>query len=162
MGEIDQLVHALRGNGLAEQEHGTEELSPGLAALDRLIEPTRAAGLNLTVNIRGEHGVLSPRVDQAAYRILQEALTNAVRHGEGSAEMKVTLKAQVVELTVTNPPIGCPAAVGTESSAFGSAPLCSVAVWRPPAVTGTFASQPSFPTALGGRERAVDSCAARR
>ncbi len=103
MGEIDQLVHALRGNGLAEQEHGTEELSPGLAALDRLIEPTRAAGLNLTVNIRGEHGVLSPRVDQAAYRILQEALTNAVRHGEGSAEMKVTLKAQVVELTVTNP-----------------------------------------------------------
>ena len=103
VGEIDQLVHALRGNGLAGQEHGTEELSPGLAALDRLIERTRAAGLNLSVSIRGEHGVLSPRVDQAAYRILQEALTNAVRHGEGSAEMEVTFKAQVVELTVTNP-----------------------------------------------------------
>lgn len=101
--EIDQLVHALREGGLAGQEHGTEELSPGLAALDRLIAHNRAAGFAVSVNMRGEHKTLSPGVDQAAYRILQEALTNAARHGEGSAEMEVAFAARAVQLTVTNP-----------------------------------------------------------
>ena len=42
-------------------------------------------------------------MDQAAYRILQEALTNAARHGSGSAEVEVGFGPSALELTVTNP-----------------------------------------------------------
>jgi signal transduction histidine kinase len=42
-------------------------------------------------------------VDQAAYRILQEALTNAARHGDGSAEVEITFGPGALELDVSNP-----------------------------------------------------------
>ena len=103
VGEIDHLVGALREDGLAGEERVADELSPGFAALDRLIDRNRTAGLDVSVTIRGEHGALSPGVDQAAYRILQEALTNALRHGEGSAEIEVTFEARAIHLKVTNP-----------------------------------------------------------
>ena len=54
---------------------------PGLAQLDRLIEPLRATGLRMDVNISGEPRQISAGVDLAAYRIVQEALTNARKHG---------------------------------------------------------------------------------
>ena len=41
-------------------------------------------------------------MDRAAYRIVQEALTNAVRHGSGSAEIVVRLRADALEVSVTN------------------------------------------------------------
>jgi signal transduction histidine kinase len=47
--------------------------------------------------------MLSPAVDQAAYRILQEALTNAARHGNGPAEVEIAFLDAALELTVTNP-----------------------------------------------------------
>ena len=44
-----------------------------------------------------------PAVDQAAYRILQEALTNAARHGDGSASVDIRFGAEALELVVSNP-----------------------------------------------------------
>ncbi len=98
--EIDQLVRALRENGSAA---GVEP-PPGLAALDTLVERYRASGLAVTVRVDGSRRPLAPGVDQAAYRILQEALTNAARHGRGSANVEVAFRAKAVELTVTNAP----------------------------------------------------------
>ena len=103
VGEIDQLVHALREEGLTGQRHGADDLLPGFAALDRLIDRNREAGLDVTVKLQGEPRTLPPGVDQAAYRILQESLTNAVRHGAGSAEIKITFAPQLLELAVANP-----------------------------------------------------------
>jgi signal transduction histidine kinase len=96
--EIDQLVRALRENGSAP---GVEP-PPGLAALETLAERYRASGLEVTVNVDGSRRPLAPGVDQAAYRILQEALTNAARHGRGSADVEVMFGVKAVELTVTN------------------------------------------------------------
>lgn len=103
VGEIDQLVHALREEGLTGQRHSADEMLPGFAALDRLIDRNREAGLDVSVELQGEPRTLPPGVDQAAYRILQESLTNAVRHGAGSAEIKITFAPQVLELAVANP-----------------------------------------------------------
>jgi signal transduction histidine kinase len=103
VGEIDQLVRVLREDGIAGRGRGASDPVPGLAALDRLIDRNRAAGLNVTVDIRGKRRILPLGVDQAAYRILQEALTNAVLHGPGSAEVEVNFGAQTLGLTVTNP-----------------------------------------------------------
>src|SRR6266702_8045569 len=52
----------------------------GLGQLDSLVARTRAAGLPVTVTVTGAQRALPPEMDQAAYRIVQEALTNVSRH----------------------------------------------------------------------------------
>ncbi|MFJ6832430.1 sensor histidine kinase [Streptomyces sp. NPDC091209] len=63
---------------------------PTLGRLDALVENTRAAGLDVTTEITGEQLPLAPGVELSAYRIIQEALSNALRHAPGSA-VKVEL-----------------------------------------------------------------------
>jgi signal transduction histidine kinase len=99
LGEIDQLVRALRD----DLPPGEVEPPPGLAALDALAERSRASGLEVTLSVGGTRRPLSPAVDQAAYRILQEALTNAAWHGRGNAEVAIEFAPRSLEIAVTNP-----------------------------------------------------------
>jgi signal transduction histidine kinase len=99
LGEIDQLIRVLREDGSSAEV----EPPPGLAALETLAARYRASGLEVAVRIDGSRRQLAPGVDQAAYRILQEALTNAVRHGSGSADVEIAFGPSVLEVTVTNP-----------------------------------------------------------
>jgi signal transduction histidine kinase len=101
LGEIDQLVRALREDDLGEDHGGRVEPPLGLAALETLAERHRSVGLAVSIHERGPRRVLGPGLDRAAYRILQEALTNAARHGDGSAD--VAFGPRALELTVTNP-----------------------------------------------------------
>jgi signal transduction histidine kinase len=96
IGEIDQLVHALR-----DDAPGQVPADP--AALDELLDQHRAAGLAITTDLRGPRRALPRSVAWATYRILQEALTNAARHGRGSADVAVWFQPDAVEITVTNP-----------------------------------------------------------
>jgi len=97
--EIDQLVRALR------DPDGTDGVEPpaGMAALDTLVARSRAGGLDVVVEQTGERRALPPSVDQAAYRILREALTNASRHGTGTARVDLSYGSSALELVVTNP-----------------------------------------------------------
>jgi signal transduction histidine kinase len=97
--EIDQIVGTLR-DGSADR---VVDAPPGLASLDTLIAHYQAAGLEVTVHTDGAPRPLGGAADRAAYRILQEALTNAARHGGGSARIELAFDAGAVELTVTNP-----------------------------------------------------------
>jgi signal transduction histidine kinase len=99
IGEIDQLVRALREDGSSE---GVEP-PPGLAALETLAERYRGSGLAVSVCFAGTPKALAAAADQAAYRILQEALTNAALHGGGSAEVKIDFGPSMLELAVSNP-----------------------------------------------------------
>ncbi|MQA74326.1 MAG: histidine kinase [Solirubrobacterales bacterium] len=98
--EIDQIVGTLREGGDA---NGIVEPPPGLASLDTLIADHDATGLDVTVEAATAPRPLRGVVDQAAYRILQEALTNAARHGAGSARIELAFDDEAFELTVTNP-----------------------------------------------------------
>jgi len=98
--EIGQIVGSLRRGGSA---NGVVEAPPGLAALDTLIADHTAAGLGVTFDTAGTPRPLGGAADQAAYRIMQEALTNAARHGAGSARIELAFGDAAVELTVTNP-----------------------------------------------------------
>ncbi|MFC4469688.1 sensor histidine kinase [Streptomyces xiangluensis] len=71
------------GPGLAPQ--------PGLSALSRLVDRIAFAGLPVEVRISGEPRPLPTGIDVTAYRIVQEALTNALKHGDGG-EAEVTVR----------------------------------------------------------------------
>jgi signal transduction histidine kinase len=103
-GEIDQLVGVLRQDAAS----GEVEPPPGLGAVEELVARHSASGLDVVATIEGQRRTLPTNVDRGAYRILQEALTNAARHGNGSAEVLLTFGPAELELTVTNP-IGTPA-----------------------------------------------------
>jgi signal transduction histidine kinase len=107
--EIDQLVGTLREGGPAT---GAVEAPPGLASLDTLIAHHQAAGLEVASDVSGAPQPLGAAADQAAYRILQEALTNAARHGTGTARIQVAFGEVALELSVTNP---VPAGVSSRS-----------------------------------------------
>jgi len=61
---------------------GAPELAPqpGLDQLDRLVADTRVAGASVEVEVAGERRLLAPGIELAAYRILQESLTNVLKH----------------------------------------------------------------------------------
>lgn len=95
--EIDQLVGALRDND------ERAETPIGLSALDALVQRHRDAGLQVDLQVNGDRRPLGPAVDQAAYRILQESLTNALRHGNGGADVSLDYRDDALEIAVTNP-----------------------------------------------------------
>ena len=103
VGEIDALVRTLREDG-----NGSVETHPGLASLDTLVAQHRLAGYAVKVVRDGERRSLPPSTDQAAYRILQEALTNAARHGTGRTDVRLRYGAEELELTVRNRIAGKP------------------------------------------------------
>ena len=99
IGEIDRLVHALRKDG--EPGAGLTPL-PGTIDLETLVEQHRASGLSVTFRSDGTTRPLGSAVDRAAYRIVQEALTNAARHGDGAAELIVSFRDDKLEIDVVN------------------------------------------------------------
>jgi signal transduction histidine kinase len=96
LAEIRHLFGAVRrGEG--------EDLSgpPSIVRIDELARRARAAGLKVELRIRGEAVPLPPGIDLTAYRIVQEALTNALKHaGSGRASVTVAYEPNEVVLTV--------------------------------------------------------------
>jgi signal transduction histidine kinase len=87
---LDELRHLL---GVLRPETGLDGLGPqpGLADLPRLVEQTRGAGLDVSLVTDGLSGELPARVDLFAYRIVQEALTNVLKHAGPGARTQVRL-----------------------------------------------------------------------
>ncbi|WP_327109730.1 histidine kinase [Nocardia sp. NBC_01730] len=87
--------------------HGREDegqRQPGLAEIDGLIEHVRAAGLDVEVIERGTAVELPESLNITLYRIVQEMLTNALRHGDGThARLEVEYLPKRVVLRATNP-----------------------------------------------------------
>jgi signal transduction histidine kinase len=96
--DIDRIVGALR------DEPADLAPAPGVADIRALVEHQRAAGLAVELyDLGGSLDALPASVDRAAYRIAQETLTNAARHGTGRAEVRVERRADALVLDVTNP-----------------------------------------------------------
>jgi signal transduction histidine kinase len=101
IGEIDQLVHGLRETGDIDEPSAVEPPA-GLAALETIVQRYRASGLAIDVSVDGRIRPLPRGLDQAAYRIIQESLTNAARHGAGDAHVGVRFGDAVLELEISN------------------------------------------------------------
>ncbi|HYH52935.1 MAG TPA: histidine kinase [Solirubrobacterales bacterium] len=102
--DIDRIVGSLREEGPADLEP-----LPGLDRIADLVDHQRAAGFEVELH---EHAAADrpppAAVGRAAFRIAQEALTNAARHGSGAAELTIAQHPDRLELTVTNPVSGEP------------------------------------------------------
>jgi signal transduction histidine kinase len=85
---------------------------PGLARLDELAEPLRLGGLEVVVRREGEGPELPAGVDLSAYRIVQEALTNTLRHARATrAEVTVRFGDRELELEISDDGRGSPSAL---------------------------------------------------
>jgi signal transduction histidine kinase len=95
--DLDQVLGLLREDASAKTPQRT------LADLGGLFEQTRSAGVELDVGIDGIE-VIPPVVSREAYRIVQEGLTNALRHaGKVRVTVRLAVRASRMELEMTNP-----------------------------------------------------------
>jgi len=96
--EMRRLLGVLRADAGSGTEH---EPQPGLARLTDLVEAARGTGTQVRLTVSGPVVPLPPGIDLAAYRIVQEALTNARRHAPGAAVgIEVQYRAGGVRLVV--------------------------------------------------------------
>lgn len=113
MGEMRTMVKLLRdaSDGAAPDE----ATMPRLSGIAPLLAHARSFGLTARLHIAGEPRPLSTGVELASYRIVQESLTNAGRHGgAGTVDVTIAYLDRGVTVTVDNLPTGRPPALPTE------------------------------------------------
>lgn len=121
MAELQRLLGVLRGD-LSEHNTSTNGLRPqlGLANLPELLDSLPAIGKQLTHQVEGPPHDLDPSVDLAAYRIIQEGLTNILRHaGEhASPQLRLVWQADTLLIQIDNG-INLPKAHRTQETSGG-------------------------------------------
>jgi signal transduction histidine kinase len=98
MAEMRSMIGLLRQEG----DEG-EAMRPRLLDVETLVDRSRQSGMAVEFRVEGEPRELSLSVDLAGYRIIQEALTNALKHGEQPATVSIRYQPHQVSLIVDNP-----------------------------------------------------------
>jgi signal transduction histidine kinase len=101
LAEMRRMLGMLRSAN--EQPDAPRAPQPGMTSLASLIGQVRDAGLPVEFRVKGEPAALPPGIDLSAYRIVQEALTNALKHaGPARAKVEVRWGRDAVELEITD------------------------------------------------------------
>ncbi len=133
--ELRRLLGLLRTN-----EPASRSPQPGMTQLDALIDQMTDAGLNVASDIQGEPRSLPPGMDLNAYRIVQESLTNVLKHGGPAVKAAVTIKYRTsgIEIEVVDNGRGAASSMSGSGSGQG---LMSMRE-RATILQGTFDSGP--------------------
>lgn len=145
--ELRRLLGVLRGPAELSGRPATAP-SPSVAELGEVLDQVRQAGIEVSLRVEGSPARLPPGVDLAAFRIVQEALTNTIKHS-GAGDAAVTLRYEPGYVTVSVTDSGKPAArrpAGPPGPDSGPRP-------RRPALPGGFG--------LAGIAERVASCGGR-
>ena len=116
------LVEMRRLLGVLRRKDADPSLAPqpGLDDVDELIGQSREAGLPVELRIEGEAGPLPPGVNLSAYRIVQEALTNTLKHaGPARARVTIRYRSDEVELEIIDDGAGTGTGGGSEQGLIG-------------------------------------------
>jgi signal transduction histidine kinase len=125
LAELRRLLGVLRGpcdpSGPDGRRPSTAP-SPSISSLDEVLEQVRRAGIAVGLRVEGSPSKLAPGVDLTAYRIVQEALTNTVRHsGADEAAVMLSYEPGFLTVSVTDTGHGPPGAtVGLRPSSPGA------------------------------------------
>ena len=140
---LEDLRHAL---GVVRDENGRDPTmpAPSLHEVSDLVEQARRAGLVVGLKLKGSSVALAPALQIAVYRIVQEALTNVMRHAEGAtAAVQIASDATHVDVEVVNDGGGRPSSASVAGSHSGLVGMRE----RAESLGGTFEA---LPTARGG------------
>jgi signal transduction histidine kinase len=114
--EMRRLLGAMRRDGEGP-ELGPQ---PGLDALDSLVQEVGRAGLPVELRVEGAAAPLPPAIDLSAYRIVQEGLTNVIKHGRASkAEVVIRYAPDEVRIEVRDDGVGASAGDGSGYGLIG-------------------------------------------
>ncbi len=114
--EVRSTLEILR----AGKEAPPRAPAPGLARLDELVSRASAAGVGVSLEVQGDPRPLPASVDLAAFRIVQESLTNVVRHAKaGTAKVELSYRSGDLMLQIDDDGRGPPARTGGGSGISG-------------------------------------------
>ncbi|MGZ6963270.1 MAG: sensor histidine kinase [Acidimicrobiia bacterium] len=109
---LDAIAHTSRSTlteirrmlGVLREDEGAQYApAPGLADLDRLVHEVGSAGVDIAVQAEGDRSELPPGVDFTAYRIVQEALTNVLKHaGPARVQIRIDYEPDALALEVAD------------------------------------------------------------
>jgi signal transduction histidine kinase len=136
LGELRQMLGVLRTDGRRPQpavtppppsvavavaaDGGVPDGGPSLAQLGVLVEQSRAAGMVVSLSEEGDRRPLAARVEQTAYRVVQEALTNAHKHAVGAKTLvRVAYRTEEIAVLVENGPPDAQPSAGLPSGGNG-------------------------------------------
>lgn len=112
LGELRSMLEVLRTGADAPTAPSAD-----LGQIDQLVEPVREAGLTVDLDMQGDIGAVPAFVSVSAYRIVQEALTNVVRHAQAdSVSVAVSVMPRTLTLTVADNGVGA-SQTATDSTA---------------------------------------------
>ncbi|WP_312888786.1 sensor histidine kinase [Nonomuraea rhodomycinica] len=157
MAEMRAMIGLLRqddgtgngGIGTGGIGSGGDAMRPRLADAESLVERARRAGMTVELRVEGEPRELPASVDLAGYRILQEALTNALKHGGRSAGVVLGYEAESVRVVVDNPVAG----VGSGAGSGLVSPLVAAGAGAPRLADGGSGANPLRSVDRDGRGR---------
>lgn len=116
---LEDLRHAL---GVVREETGGDSTAPAPSVheVSELVEQARNSGLGVELRLEGSPVALPPALQIAVYRVVQEALTNVMRHAEGAAvEVQISSHATRVDVQVVNDGAGRPGSASVAGSRSG-------------------------------------------
>ena len=122
MAELRRLLGVLRFNPSEQSERTALTPAASLSRLDEVLDAVRGAGLPVLYSVSGSPAALPPGVDLTAYRIVQEALTNALRHAPGS-QASVDVIYEEAFVTVRIADTGAASLTGAASAGAAAPPL---------------------------------------
>jgi signal transduction histidine kinase len=100
LSELQQIVHILRDS--ENSPNGSRQPAPDFGSIDDLVTSFGETGFRVTYRVHGQPGMLPTSTGLVAYRIVQEALTNASKYGDGSASVDVTFGIDSLRIVVVN------------------------------------------------------------
>jgi len=111
LAELNRLLGVLR-----KQDGAPLAPQPGLDQVDALLKAARDAGLEATLRVTGDRRALAAAVDLSAYRIVQEAITNVLKHANASrVEVILDYQPDALALTISDNGSGATATVGAST-----------------------------------------------